>query len=1301
MMAVKELRGAIAQALSQFTAGDFTDNALKLFTTLGYCTDKRSPLDDTTAATFLEEFNRDCLLNPEKALVAEWDAIDMLFQLTKDEITGGNQLRVDFGNNNRVDNTIIESYLFFGIRLKGNHYNRTQLAVITREINKLFPMPVMLLFQHEQMITLSVINRRLNKRDESRDVLEKVTLIKDIVVTSPHRAHIEILFDLSLEQLYKVHKFSNFVELHQSWQKTLDSSELNKRFFRELSDWYFWATQKVIFPEGAGDDQEVRNATSMIRLITRLIFVWFLKEKKLVPEVLFNRSRVGELIHLEDAQSSSYYKAILQNLFFATLNQEMNTPQKPDNRKFRGKGKTGRDSHYMVHNVYRYEHLFKQRDEALKLFETVPFLNGGLFECLDQPDKDNPKKMVRVDGFSDRDDNPLSVPNYLFFSEEEQEIDLNDIYGTKNKRSKVTGLISIFNRYKFTIAENTPIEEEIALDPELLGKVFENLLAAYNPETQVTARKQTGSFYTPREVVDYMVNESLIVYFATQLLESGLVKESDRGELEERLRKLLNYNSEQHQFNAPEVMVLIAALDHIKILDPAVGSGAFPMGILQKLVFILGKLDPNNERWKHQQKEREIIPVLQDIQKAEQISYEAAREAAIQQLQERLKQIEADFVNNEMDYPRKLFLIENCIYGVDIQPIAVQIAKLRFFISLIVEQRVNNSLSNRGIVPLPNLETKFIAANTLIRIDRPRQPMLPHPQIEQKKEDLKKVRHEIFKARTPQTKQKYRDRDDELRTEIAELLKTEGWSDQTARQLAQWKPYDQKASVEFFDPEWMFDVWEGFDVVIGNPPYKGFQGFSQEKDYLTRAYISARGKFDYYVPFIEISLRLLKQGGVLSFICPTNFMKREYGSALRKMLRTTSKILQICDFQDFQIFESALNYTGIFLIQNLFPDINHRFLHRERSLKNQGFCINQSVLKDDAWIFRNDSDLKIIEKIKDIKSSPLGELTSGISEGIVTGKNPVFLLSSEQVHNLRIESEILKVCIRGRQINRYYISAVDELVIYPYRLSGNKTQALLEEIMEQYPFCWKYLNSMRGELSGRDYFDRSSKFWYELWCQRDMKLLSSPKILVPELSDKNRFCIANSDFFYGDTVCGITLKQGINESLEYLLGVLNSKLIEFYFKNTTVPKANGFYIYKTMFLKNIPIVRIDFSESKNIAKHNCIARLVSYILVFNQDDKSPKDGRLSQDKLMLQYFEQIINGLVYELYLPEDLHAHGFTFANHLKDENLPTLNENQNNKLEVIRTIFNRLYDQEHPIRQNLFALDTLPVIRMIEGKE
>jgi hypothetical protein len=322
----------------------------------------------------------------------------------------------------------------------------------------------------------------------------------------------------------------------------------------------------------------------------------------------------------------------------------------------------------------RHRALFQKPNEALDLFKNIPFLNGGLFECLDKREgtKESPKDF-RIDGFSDRKDSQPVMPDFLFFGGE-RDVDLSADYGdTKFRRVPVRGLIHIFNRYNFTVEENTPIEQEVALDPELSGKVFENLLAAYNPETGATARKQTGSFYTPREIVNYMVDEALIACLKTKLEAAFGVPASagsvgalppkggtpnkgsaandspspgGRGEggqsaIEIKLRHLFAYNDEPHKFTTPEVDALIAAIDSLKSLDPAVGSGAFPMGILHKLVFILGKLDPRNEKWKERQIAKMDDPIMRD-------------------------QAERVFRENNEDYGRKLYLIENCIYGVDI-----------------------------------------------------------------------------------------------------------------------------------------------------------------------------------------------------------------------------------------------------------------------------------------------------------------------------------------------------------------------------------------------------------------------------------------------------------------------------------------------------------------------------------------------------------------------------------------------------------------------------------------------------------
>jgi adenine-specific DNA-methyltransferase len=876
MMSKEDMKTEIQTTLQACAQRNLAEASTSLLNALGYRSEKTYTLTPNTAEQFQAEFDPQGNLNAEKVLLDDWVSVDVLFQVTDDELRDAFSGQKNLLASSEVSKINIQSYLFFSVELKGDIYTRSQLAAVTREINKLLPMPVMVVFRYNGLLSLGIITRRVNKREASKDVLEKVTLIKDMRLADPHRAHIEILHDLSLGELVNTHALSNFVDLQRAWEKTLDTNELNKKFYKEVANWYFWAISTVKYPQGAGEDEETRNATSIIRLITRLIFVWFIKEKGVVPEALFDKRKLDALLNYEDPSNSTYYKAVLQNLFFATLNTEMGSK-----REFRRENEKGRDPDYLMASFYRYQRYFRDADEALKLFAEIPFLNGGLFECLDREvDVDGKRKIIRIDGFSDRDDNPLQVPDELFFCDE-CEIDLNEIYGTKNKRYKVRGLIDIFNSYKFTIEENTPIEEEIALDPELLGKVFENLLAAYNPETGTTARKQTGSFYTPREIVNYMVDEALIAY-----LETALTNETGDDDTQKRLRALMAYDEEPHGFMEDEVGRLIEAINNIKVLDPAAGSGAFPMGVLHKLVFQLAKLDPKNERWKGKQ-----------LSKAYEIQDTIAREEAA-------RSIEEVFTENFDDYGRKLYLIENCIYGVDIQPIAVQIAKLRFFISLVVDQKTNPQRDNLGIRPLPNLETRFVAANTLVGIERPQQMMLRNPDIDRKEKELAEVRSALFTARTSETKRKYRALDKELRVEIADLLKKDGWGSASAAQLAGWDPYDQNASAEFFDPEWMFGVKGGFDIVIGNPPYV----VSKDKKLKNIYKESVFGRPNLYGFFIHNAIEyLLNSEGILIFINPRTLLTDVYTSALRDFILNHSKIRSILNIVDRRnVFEAVL-----------------------------------------------------------------------------------------------------------------------------------------------------------------------------------------------------------------------------------------------------------------------------------------------------------------------------------------------------------------------------------------------------------
>ena len=478
-MSVLERKQAIESALKAFATQPFYQAGMGLLAALGYRSDRTLKLSGLKA--FRDSLDQQGRLRDDAAKTSEWVGVEFLRQITSEDISSSAQGTIPFQK--EFTPTEIQSYVFVAIELKRDSYTRTELSQITRAVNRVFDMPAMLLFKYGAVLTLAVISRRLNKRDETRDVLEKVTLVKDISYLDPLRAHIEILYDLSLEALYEEFYFHNFVGLHQAWEKRLASYTLNERFYREVANWYFWALKApgVILPRSietihTPEEREKQRSIFFIRLLTRLIFCWFLQEKGFLPRDLFRRRVVEELLKDISPAAGTYYKAFLQNLFFATLNQEQ------ERRGWRKKYQGSRDGNRGVTTLWRYQDLLTSPSklEAL-LRDRIPFVNGGLFDCLDDPLK---TPNVRLDDFSEEKDNRLCLPNDLFFGEE-REVDLSAVYeDTRRKKEKVSGLIDILSRYKFTVEENTPLEEEIALDPELLGKVFENLLASYNEDTQ-------------------------------------------------------------------------------------------------------------------------------------------------------------------------------------------------------------------------------------------------------------------------------------------------------------------------------------------------------------------------------------------------------------------------------------------------------------------------------------------------------------------------------------------------------------------------------------------------------------------------------------------------------------------------------------------------------------------------------------------------------------------------------------------------------------------------------------------------
>ena len=992
---------------------------------------------------------------------------------------------------------------------------------------------------------------------------------------------------------------------------------LTKSFYQELSDWYAWVVKIIRFPNKLNDpaDDDKFNAESTIRLVTRLIFVWFLKQKNLIPNEFFDRNYIKDNL-LEDfnpeynpslfynAGESKYYKAILQNLFFAMLNSPITKEGETElsERHFR-KNRGDYDNNKLM----RYESLFTDPQLFVNLANrTVPFLNGGLFDCLDDKDADN-----YIDGFSDRKEvqESLFVPDYIFFAKEVI-VDLSHWYEDKKKKKvKVSGILNILKRYNFTIEENTPFDQEVSLDPELLGNVFENLLASYNPETQTTARKQTGSFYTPREIVQYMVDESLVAHLKRIVGE----------DLEPEFRKLVAYTDEEPNLTDEQKHQIMEAIYNCKVLDPACGSGAFPVGMLQQMVHILNRIDPTNENWKNML----IDNAVKESRNAFQADTDEERNA-------RLKDIEDSFNEslNNPDYARKLYLIENCIYGVDIQPIAIQISKLRFFISLVVDQLTNNDpIKNFGIRPLPNLEAKFVAANTLIPLTKNEGELGRTPAVIAIENRLKEANHKIFRAKSVKTKRRWKDRLKELRKELATQLANDGFlSADAANQLASWDMFDQNASASFFDAEWMFGVKDGFDIVIGNPPYIEFKNLSKDIKNLLKSYVSAKGKYDLYVPFIERAIYIACHLGIITFIIPTRFLIRDYGSSIRKIIHNKTKIISILDFADFQIFENATTYTGVFVYQKEECN-NYEFIFKAlrtstslRGCKNifSATTSNDNIkiqkidcryLLNPVWNFNDSNVNKILLKMKE-NSIPLKDLCEGIYQGIASGKDEVFFISEDTIQEFSIERELLHPVLKGKDVSPYTISWSNLYVIYPYDENG---KVLEENYLRNYcPNLYAYLRKCKEKLSGRGYFEKSTKKWFELWNQRKPNTFVRPKIVTLDNASCNSFAYDSDGYFTTTTVYSIILKSNSILSYKYLLGLLNSKLLFYYHRKNSIPQANGFYRYQAIFINKIPI--------KTSQNQEIVISLVEKII------KAKKDGIDSS------ILEKSLDIVVYHLY---------------------------------------------------------------------
>lgn len=926
-----------------------------------------------------------------------------------------------------------------------------------------------------------------------------------------------------------------------------------------------------------------------------------------------------------------YYHEILEPLFF----EQLNTPQRDSN------GKNVRKSQFIN--------------------DSIPFLNGGLFEPLHLD-------YYEFDGITSRYIGQLNIRDEFFVE-----------------------LYEHFDKFNFTIDENSLEDSDLSIDPEMLGRIFENLLAEINEDTKESARKSTGSYYTPREIVEYMVNSSIFEYLKTKT-------SADEAKL-----KTLIFNN-QNGFEAKEKNSILGAIYELKILDPACGSGAFPMGLLNKIVLILDTIDIDGNLWFNLQS----------------------------------KEFKTKHKDRDKNYIRKLSIIHNSIYGVDIQPVAIEISKLRFFLSLMVDENPDDSRENRGIEPLPNLEFKFVCANTLLPLHKEFDKdglFMGHSEKDTKattaatkyyelEKELIKLKNEYFEANG--------DRKVEIREgykKIRELMFKEESSfnleSALFNKLTDYDPFNPVSVAGFFDMDFMFNIKDGFDVVIGNPPYLGEKGHKDIFEPLKKLKYY-QGKMDLFYFFFHIGIDNLKDSGILSLITTNYYITATGAVKLRNDFKERTTVLNLINFNELKIFESALGQHNLIttLQKGKFDKLANTCVVNAKGymgteilktiVEGRNKDTNYYKVPQDKLFSGGNIQLTIggiddiLDKILTMGVS-LGEICE-INQGILSGADTltdkhienfgklgkkgdgIFVLDLENPRDLDIfnsipqnEKDILKSFYKNSDIKKYVgVADNTKFIIYITKQTD----------ISKYPTVLKHLERFKLILQEKRETKEGKLPWHCLYWARDDEIFEAEKISCPRRSKQNIFMFEQNKYFEQSDIMIITQPQD-GYSLKLLLAILNSKLIYKWLYYRGKRKGEMLELYQE------PLSKIPIIKNVEISTQDIIVKIVDYIIFLKQQDFYKSDDlKFAKDRLMVAFFERLIDAIVYELYFPNELHKENKYFVSILENEKLVEI-ENMGNKLEDIRQLAERFSDKNHAIKKNLFFIDSVEIVRVIEGKE
>ena len=1005
-------------------------------------------------------------------------------------------------------------------------------------------------------------------------------------------------------------------------EQAFDIETVSKEFFEKYSDLFF--RMKESLDELIETDQDLKNdftdkgidaADFAKKTMGQISFLYFLQKKGwfgVAPGKKWGsgvKNFLREVFNRRDKYGNNFFDDVLEPMFYEALAQDR-----------------GNESIYPRLNNIR-----------------MPFLNGGLFEPMNNYSWETTKILLPDELFSNK------FPT--------NEGDIGD------------GILDVFDRYNFTVNESDPLDQEIAVDPEMLGKVFENLL-------DKKERGDKGAFYTPREIVQFMCQASLVEYLHAKTnslisIEDLKIFIKHSGEIYQNDLSVLSGSSERSlllpQNCIDKADELNALLQDILVCDPAVGSGAFPIGMLNEIVDA-----------------RRVLEL---------------------------------HLNNQISlYDLKLHTISKSLYGVDLDPGAVEIAKLRFWLSLVVEEDKP--------IPLPNLEHKIMQGNSLISqyegIELFDGTFLEETEILSDKktqinEEIQNIQSKMFalqksgeldsllKGKLDSELIKLNKKKNKLDKKYGHISETRDlFDDQDVHELAQEKikllqskiarfiSLDSRTAKENLKQDienlkWdlieltlqekgesenlinlkqqrkdrvkPFFIWKlefsevfsknnGFDIVIGNPPYLRVQGIEEDisNTYKT-LYKSATGSYDLYVLFVEKGLKLLSNDGVLNYIMPHKWVNSAFGKGLRSL--TKDKIRKLISFDSYQVFNASTYTSLVWFDKNKSLELNYLGLEKDlntnQQLKNflnnashdDFVSINNQSLSSDAWVLTNQKVKNILEKLNE-QPLRLSDIFEKIFQGLATGRDKVFFLSemikkdeliecysAELEKRVLIEKELLKPLLKGDDVHRYALLKEHKAVLFPYFINdnnGKKSAALYseDEMKSYFPNTYKYLKECEDILRNREKgrFDIDGE-WFQFSRNQGIVGANKIKLIQPDISMGGNFAYdLNGDFFSTATLYGYIKFGHIKESYRFYLAILNSTLMWFYLQQTGTVLANGYFRFKPNYVKPFPIPKIS-----NIDETKPFEELVDKIIANKSLNIDTSDLELEVDNLVYKLYK--------------------------------------------------------------------------------